>query len=131
MDRVLEKELMDDPEQTAAYAGADFAQENQGFVDRFAGYFPDFSDGRVLDVGCGPADIPIRFARRYPACRIIGVDASAPMIRLGEQAVAQAGLADRVMLRCERFEAVGGANVFDVAFADSLMQHVLYPMQCQ
>jgi cyclopropane fatty-acyl-phospholipid synthase-like methyltransferase len=129
MDRVLEKELMDDPEQTAAYAGADFAQENQGFVDRFAGYFPDFSDGRVLDVGCGPADIPIRFARRYPACRIIGVDASAPMIRLGEQAVAQAGLADRVMLRCERFEAIAGANVFDAALSNSLLHHLPNPLQ--
>ena len=120
---------MDDPEQTAAYAGADFAQENQGFVDRFAGYFPDFSDGRVLDVGCGPADIPIRFARRYPACRIIGVDASAPMIRLGEQAVAQAGLADRVMLRCERFEAIAGANVFDAALSNSLLHHLPNPLQ--
>ncbi len=120
---------MDDPEQTAAYAGADFAQENQGFVDRFAEYFPDFSDGPVLDVGCGPADIPIRFARRYPACRIIGVDASAPMIRLGEQAVAQAGLADRVMLRCERFEAIAGANVFDAALSNSLLHHLPNPLQ--
>jgi hypothetical protein len=64
MERVLEPELMDDPEQTEAYAAADFAEENQGFVDRFAEYFPEFSSGRVLDVGCGPADIPVRFARR-------------------------------------------------------------------
>jgi hypothetical protein len=55
MDRVLEPELMEDPEQAAAYAAADFSQENQGFVDRFEEYFPGFSGGRVLDVGCGPA----------------------------------------------------------------------------
>ena len=42
MPRVLEPELMDDPEQAQAYAAADFAEENQGFVDRFREYFPDF-----------------------------------------------------------------------------------------
>ena len=62
MDRILESELMDDPKQAEAYARADFAKENQGFVDRFKEYFPEFSQGKVLDLGCGPADIPIRFA---------------------------------------------------------------------
>ena len=51
-----------------------FSQENQGFVDRFEEYFPGFSSGRVLDAGCGPADIPIRFARRYPSCHLTAVD---------------------------------------------------------
>jgi hypothetical protein len=72
MNRVLEQELMDDPVQAEAYAGADFAEVNQGFVDRFREYFPDFSEGRVLDLGCGPADIAIRFAKLYPACHIVG-----------------------------------------------------------
>ena len=35
MERVLEPELMDDPEQARAYARADFEEENQGFADRF------------------------------------------------------------------------------------------------
>jgi trans-aconitate methyltransferase len=100
MDRVLEPELMEDPEQAAAYAAADFSQENQGFVDRFEEYFPGFSSGRVLDVGCGPADIPIRFAMRYPSCHLTAVDASAAMIRLAEQAVSQASRPRRERLRC-------------------------------
>lgn len=129
MDRVLETELMDDPAQAEAYARADFAEVNQGFVDRFREYFPDFSDGRVLDLGCGPADITIRFARLYPASQVIGVDASAPMIQLGEQAVKQAGLADRITLRCERFESVAGANIADGAISNSLLHHLPNPLQ--
>ena len=129
MDRVLEPELMDDPAQAEAYARADFAEENQGFVDRFREYFPDFSAGRVLDLGCGPADIPIRFAMLYPTCQVIGVDASLPMIQLGEQAVKQAGLADRITLRCERFEAVAGANIADAAISNSLLHHLPNPLQ--
>jgi cyclopropane fatty-acyl-phospholipid synthase-like methyltransferase len=129
MQRVLEPELMDDPLQAEAYARADFAKENQGFVEQFREYFPDFSEGRVLDLGCGPADIPIRFAKLYPACQVIGVDASAPMVRLGEQAVQQAGLADRITLRCERFDAVPGARIADAAMSNSLLHHLPNPLQ--
>src|SRR5689334_2514757 len=129
MDRVLEPELMDDPKQAEAYARADFSEENQGFVDRFRDYFPDFSEGRILDLGCGPADIPIRFAKQYPTCQVFGVDASAPMIRLGEQAVKEAGLADRITLRCERFESVAGANIVDAAISNSLLHHLPNPLQ--
>ncbi|HWF59280.1 MAG TPA: class I SAM-dependent methyltransferase [Nitrospira sp.] len=129
MDRIPEPELMDDPKQAEAYARADFAEENRGFVDRFKEYFPEFSQGKVLDLGCGPADIPIRFAKHYPACQVIGVDASAPMIQLGEQAVKEADLADRIMLRCERYEEVAGARIVDAAISNSLLHHLPNPLQ--
>ena len=129
MDRTLEPELMDDPEQALIYARADFEQENQGFVDRFREYFPDFSEGHVFDLGCGPGDIPIRFARVFPSCRITGVDASAPMLRLAEAAVQQAGLSGCITFRCERFQDFAGANVADAAISNSLLHHVPNPLQ--
>src|SRR3989442_4322091 len=101
MERVLEPELMNDPEQALVYSRADFEEENQGFVDRFTEFYPEFKAGHVLDLGCGPADIPIRLARKLPECRITGVDGSAPMIALGLEAIRVAGLADRITLRCE------------------------------
>ena len=129
MERILEPELMDDPKQVEAYARADFEEENQGFVERFKEYFPDFSQGTVLDLGCGPGDIPIRFAKRYPACQVIGIDASAPMIQLGEQAVKEAGLSDRIRLRCERYEEVPGARIADAVISNSLLHHLPNPLQ--
>jgi cyclopropane fatty-acyl-phospholipid synthase-like methyltransferase len=129
MDRVLEPELMDDPKQAEVYACADFAEENQGFVERFKEYFPEFSQGMVLDLGCGPGDIPIRFVKLYPSCQITGVDASAPMIQLGEQAVKNAGLADRITLRCERYEDVPGARIADAVISNSLLHHLPNPLQ--
>ena len=129
MDRTLEPELMDDPEQALLYARADFEQENQGFVDRFREYFPDFSEGHVFDLGCGPGDIPIRFARVFPSCRITGVDASAPMLRLAEDAVQQAGLSSRITFRCERFQDLAGVSVADAALSNSLLHHVPNPLQ--
>src|SRR5215208_5446639 len=129
MKRVLEPELMEDEAQVVAYAGADFAEENQGFVDRFREYFPDFTEGDIFDLGCGPGDIPIRMARALPLCRITGVDASAPMIRLAEEAVSQAGLSSRIAFRCERFQQITGASRADAAVSNSLLHHVPNPLQ--
>ena len=129
MKRVLEAELMDDVEQARAYARADFADENQGFVDRFREYFPDWTGGHVLDVGCGPADIPIRFLRAFPNARVTGVDASRPMLDLASESVAEAGLADKVTLRCERFQALTLPDQADALLSNSLLHHVPNPLQ--
>ena len=129
MNRTLEPELMEDDAQVQAYASADFSQENQGFVDLFREYFPEFSEGHVLDLGCGPGDIPIRLARAIPGCRITAVDASAPMIRVAEDRVRHAGLPDRITFRCERFQDLAGANMADAAMSNSLLHHVPNPLQ--
>lgn len=129
MDRVLEPELMEGEAQALAYARADFEKENQGFVDRFREYFPEFTEGQIFDLGCGPGDIPIRVARALPLCRVTGIDASAPMIRLAEQAAARAGLSSRVSFRCERFQDIAGANQAAAAISNSLLHHVPNPLQ--
>jgi ubiquinone/menaquinone biosynthesis C-methylase UbiE len=129
MPRVLEPELMDDPEQAVAYAKADFEDENQGFVNRFIEYYPDFTEGHVLDLGCGPADIPIRFVKALPKCRVTAVDASPPMIKLAEAAVKAAGLADRIALKCERMQALSLAEPADAALSNSLLHHLPNPFQ--
>ena len=129
MQRALEPELMDDPEQALVYARADFEEENQGFVSRFLECYPDLKDVHVLDLGCGPADIPIRLARALPECRVTGVDGSAPMIALGREAVRTAGLADRITLRCERFQGMVLAEKVDAVISNSLLHHVPNALQ--
>jgi 2-polyprenyl-3-methyl-5-hydroxy-6-metoxy-1,4-benzoquinol methylase len=129
MERVLEPEIMDDPEQALAYARAGFEAENQGFVDRFVEYYSDFTEGHVLDLGCGPADIPIRLVRALPGCRVTGVDASLPMIRLGEEAVRSAGLSDRISLRCERFQSYTLKEPADAVISNSLVHHLTNPLK--
>ena len=129
MERILEPELMDDPTQAATYAGMDFSAENQGFVERFREYFPEFSQGQVFDLGCGPGDIPVRFAKAFPGCRVIGIDASRPMIDLAEHVIAQAGLSDRVTVQCERLQDVTGTNQADAVISNSLLHHLPNPLQ--
>ena len=129
MERILEPELMDDPLQAKAYAEADFSAENQGFVDRFREYFPDCTQGHIVDLGCGPGDIPLRLALALPECHITGVDASRPMIDLAEAVIRQAGVVDRVTLRCERFQDLAGVTQADAAVSNSLLHHIPNPLQ--
>src|SRR5437773_10111587 len=79
MERMLEPEVMDAAAHALAYARADFADVNRGFVDRFRTAFPDLAGSRVVDLGCGPGDIPIRLAPVLPAPPVTAVDAPAPM----------------------------------------------------
>ncbi|WHZ22732.1 MAG: hypothetical protein OJF47_001844 [Nitrospira sp.] len=129
MKRVLEPELMDDMAQARAYAKADFAEENQGFVDRFREYFPDWTGGHVVDLGCGPGDIPIRFLRAFPGVRVTAVDASRPMLDLAAAAVSSAGLAQNITLCCARFQTVDLAEQADAVLSNSLLHHVPNPLQ--
>jgi len=129
MHRILEPEVMDDPEQASAYAQADFERENQEFVERFLAAFPDLTEGHIVDLGCGPADIPIRLARALPRCRITGIDASLPMIRLGKQAIIDAGLVDRITLRCERIQSLVLPELVDAVVSNSLLHHIPNPLR--
>ncbi len=128
MDRILELEVMDDPAQAVAYARADFAEVNQAFVDRFRAAFPDFAAGGVADLGCGPADIPIRLARALPAVHVTGVDASKPMLELAREAVAAAGLAARIFLVEGRLPGLPlPAGGFDAVICNSLVHQLPDP----
>lgn len=82
-----------------------------------------------MDLGCGPADIPIRLARALPACRITGIDASQPMIDLGNRAVNAAGLAARITLRCERLQSLHLSEPADAGISNSVLHHLINPLR--
>src|SRR5437763_317487 len=98
VERILEPELMLDEEQARAYAAVDFSEPHNRYVELLASRFPAFSSGVVLDLGCGTGDVAIRMARRFPGCRITGVDGSAQMLRCAAEAIEAADLAGRIGL---------------------------------
>ena len=129
MKRVLEPEVMDDPEQVQAYAQANFEEENQGFVDQFFSMYPDLESPHIVDLGCGPGDIPLRVARRHATCRVTGIDASQPMIAYAEQAVQQAGFQDRIQFLCQRIQDVNLSSPADAIISNSLVHHMPNPLR--
>jgi SAM-dependent methyltransferase len=132
MQRIPEPELMDAPAQARAYAEADFDEPNSLFVDLFGHYFPAAPVRRILDLGCGPGDILVRFARYYPDSELAGVDGSAAMLDHARAAVTAAGLSERVRLVTERLGADALAGVpplwADAVISNSLLHHLADPM---
>lgn len=129
MQRVLEPELMDDAAQALAYARADFAEPNGRFVEEFDRRFPGFGAGRIADLGCGPGDIVIRLARRYPRAGLVGVDGADAMLAHARAALAaDPALSARVSFELGLLPAAPrGEAVFDAIVSNSLLHHLPDP----
>jgi trans-aconitate methyltransferase len=128
MERIPEPELMDDPVQARAYAGADFSEPHQAFVERFRQRFPGHRPRRVLDLGCGAADVTIRFARAYPDCVLTGVDGAAAMLACAHSSVRRAGLTRRIELIEARLpQCPLPRQAFDTILSNSLLHHLADP----
>ena len=129
MRRQPEAELMCGAEQVAAYAGADFSGPNQLFVELFAQLAGEAFAGRLLDLGCGPGDICLRLARRFPASTLLGLDGSRPMLERAEQICQTQGLTERLTFHHSLLpDASLPAGQFDAALSNSLLHHLPDPM---
>jgi ubiquinone/menaquinone biosynthesis C-methylase UbiE len=129
MERIPEPDLMNEAEQACAYAEADFSEPHNDWIELLHHSLPDLPQtGLALDLGCGPGDITIRFARAFPGWRIDGVDGAAAMLNYGYAAVQQAELGDRIQL-VESYLPDGDAphRVYDLIFSNSLLHHLRDP----
>ncbi len=128
MERILEPELMDDEQQSIAYAKADFSTSNQLYVDSLV---RDFATQlrAVVDIGCGPADVVIRLAKAAPRAAITAIDGSAPMIALGRTAAREAGVDDRLTLLHTRIPGPPPeSQSFDAVLSKDLLHHLPDPL---
>jgi len=129
MQRITEPELMNDAAQSLAYAHADFDDPHNMFIQIFKETFPGIDvSGHILDLGCGPADISIRFAQSYPDCEIDGLDGAPRMLAYGKLAIQKAQLQDRIHL-LEGVLPVAGLprDNYDVIISNSLLHHLHEP----
>ncbi|BCB25194.1 SAM-dependent methyltransferase [Sulfurimicrobium lacus] len=125
MQRIPEPELMNEPEQARAYAEADFSAPHDAFVAHFRQRFPGFAGGAAIDLGCGPADVTMRFARAYPEAAILGLDGAQAMLDLGRKAVDAEGLGQRLTLQqCCLPDTDLPPRAFDAVISNSLLHHL-------
>ncbi|MBI3590933.1 MAG: class I SAM-dependent methyltransferase [Candidatus Melainabacteria bacterium] len=128
MNRVLEPEVMDKHENVQAYAHADFSTVNQMFVDRLVKHYSSYLN-KVLDIGCGPADIPIRLVRALPKTHVTAVDASKNMIESAKAAVKKANFDNQISLVQAYLPGLPfELHSFDGIISNSILHHLPEPI---
>jgi ubiquinone/menaquinone biosynthesis C-methylase UbiE len=128
MNRVLEPEVMADEVEARAYEEADFYQVNLRCARR-AFRLVEGKRGRAIDLGTGPAEIPILFCQLAPGWKVTAVDASPAMLTLARKWVRQAGLAQRISLRRGDAKNLGRrSRRYDLVFSNSLLHHLPDPL---
>lgn len=127
--RTPEPELMDDAQQALAYARADFTEPHENFILHFKDWWGSQpTTGLTLDLGCGPGDITLRFARHFPRTRLLGIDGAATMIDLARKMTATAQLDHRVRFHCQRVQDLGVIPGVRLILSNSLLHHLFNPM---
>lgn len=127
MQRTPEPDLMDDEAQALAYAQADFREPNHALLEALLSEVPRV-DGPILDLGCGPADITLELARRYPDSAVVGVDGAERMLAHGRKALVGSPLQARVELRREYLPSDAlEADRYALVFSNSLLHHLVDP----
>lgn len=123
--RVLEPEVMDTEEEAVAYDHMDHSEVNALLVSRFLELG---ASGRVLDLGTGPAHIPIELARRNGNVEIEALDAATEMLVVARKNVAREGFSHRIRL------VLGDAKrlpypdrSFDAVLSNSIVHHLPDP----
>jgi cyclopropane fatty-acyl-phospholipid synthase-like methyltransferase len=121
---------MTEDEQAFAYAAANFAEVNEPVAGWFQNHFSPLQPGtRLLDIGCGTADMTIRLVHAYPGISALGIDGSGIMLSFGQDLVKKAGLTSRIVLERRYFpDAELETPGFDAVTATNLLHHLSDPL---
>jgi SAM-dependent methyltransferase len=125
-----EPELMETVEQAQAYAETDFNESNERFLRLLTEHYPNERGGaRALDLGCGPADIVLRFLRRFPQATCDALDGSRSMLDLARAALErEPNLARRARLICDKLPSPRlETHAYDLILSNSLLHHLHEP----
>lgn len=126
LERVLEPELMDDPDEAQSYNDMDHSEVNRRFVAELLSCGDLGND--ILDLGTGTALIPIELCEQHVTCRVMASDAATSMLDLARYNIAVASMELRIQLHHGdskelRFED----DMFDCVISNSLIHHLPLP----
>ena len=128
LSRVLEPEVMDRPEEAREYDAMDHSAVNLRFVADFLAAHGPGRGGELLDVGTGPARLPIALCRADRHVRVLGVDLSGPMLDLARRNIAAASLTDRIRLaRGDAKSLPFPDGRFEAVVSNTIIHHIPDP----
>jgi ubiquinone/menaquinone biosynthesis C-methylase UbiE len=105
----------------------DHSEVNRKFIDDLA------ASGRVgpqvIDLGCGPAGIPIELCHRFDDVEVMAIDGEIEMLEIAKREIDIAGLLDQITLQhadaCQMDEFADA--MADTVISNSLLHHLDEP----
>lgn len=151
LDRILEPEVMDSPEEASDYDSMDHREVNRRFVDDLLqcskfkvpgsklealaaddsplNLEPETLNLDIVDLGTGTAQIPIELCRRYAHCRVMAADAAVSMLEIARYNIEIASLIERIeLIRVDAKELPFDHQMFDVVMSNSIIHHIPEPI---
>lgn len=131
MKRTLEPEVMDTVEDAEEYDAMDFSEPDTSFADAAATLLGEAAGRalRALDIGTGPAKIPILLLARRPSATVLAVDMADEMLRVAARNVSAAGLAEKCALAKMDAKALDAERAsFDLVMSNSIAHHIPEPL---
>ena len=126
IERQLEPELMDDPQEAVTYDSMDHSDVNRQFVDDLLASGEVGPD--ILDLGTGTARIPIELCLRVNNCRVLASDGAVSMLEVARYNVAVNSLDARIQLHYADAKSIPiDDETFDTVLSNSLIHHVPEP----
>jgi ubiquinone/menaquinone biosynthesis C-methylase UbiE len=126
--RILEPEAMDTPEEAEDYDAMDHSTVNARFVADFREAHGACRGGEILDLGTGPAQIPIALCRADAAARVLGIDMAEAMLDRARANIRGAGLEGRIRVRAGDAKRLNFADgSFEAVISNSIIHHIGEP----
>ena len=123
MIRVPEKELMCSNEQAASYANANFSESNNIFINNTFQHVKIDNYTKLLDVGCGDGEIPIRISKETD-CEITAIDGSQAMLNEFKKKIMKNNVRNIFLYKKLIDHNLFLGKSFDVIICNSVLHHV-------
>ncbi|HIG11590.1 MAG TPA: methyltransferase domain-containing protein [Planctomycetes bacterium] len=125
LERVLEPEAMDTTEEAEGYDRMDHRAANASFSERL---FELGATGHLLDIGTGPAHLPIMICERDQEVRVTAIDLAHEMLRVARRNIVASGLEDRIeLLHGDAKQLQLPTASFDGVYSNTILHHIPDP----
>ena len=126
MKRVPEPDLMEQKEQAYAYANADFSNSNELFLEKLFEFCSITDETKILDVGCGDGEIPIKIYKKTKS-KITVLDGSSAMLDELSKKMSVNNVDDIKIIQRRYEDTHLSEKSFDILISNSVLHHVKSP----
>lgn len=127
--RTLEPEGMDSEQEVREYKQMDHGGVNAAFVSDLIAAGP--VGPKVIDIGCGTAEIPVLLCSQVPDIEVLGIDSSVEMLEAARIEIELGGMLGRIQLEHADCKELKGFDdgIADTVISNTVLHHIAEPRQ--